>query len=195
MERDEERSLSSCARKQRHNSSTSWGLNLSDLKPDTKTTTLPRFHSERLNKIELMIPFHEPFWYEKFHQRFPRAFNCSHERRPSIDGLCVDFCSAFKQQLNKIYLPRVTRMMQWTPLEIIFGVDVRAGRKQSDAFNMAVWENKQLQVEINKQVTVTTKLTNGSWFSLRLSSSGCTREVAKPARSVRVARGDSLERL
>ena len=99
-----------------------------DLKPDTQTTTLPRFHSERPNKIELMIPFHEPFWYEKFHQRFPRAFNCSHERRPSIDGLCVDFCSAFKQQLNKIYLPRVTRMMQWTPLEIIFGVDVRAGR-------------------------------------------------------------------
>lgn len=53
-------------------------------------------------------------------------------------------------------------MMQWTPLEIIFGVDVRAGRKQSDAFNTALSEYKQLQVEINKQVTVTTKLTNAS---------------------------------
>lgn len=130
---------------------TSWGLNLFRFKPDTQTTTLPHLHSERPNKIELMIPFHEPFWYEKFHQRFPRAFNCSHERRSSIDGLCVDFCSSLKQQLNKIYLPRVTRMMQWTPLEIIFGVDVRAGRKQSDAFNMAVREYKQLQVEITSK--------------------------------------------
>ena len=126
-----------------------------DMKADSHTPTLPRLHSERPHKIELMIPFHEPFRYEKFHQRFPRAFNRSHERRSSIDGLCVDFCSVLKQQLNKIYLPRVTRMMQWTPLEIIFGVDVRAGRQQSDAFNMAVWDCKQRQVQVNKRFTVT----------------------------------------